>query len=63
VTRAQIKRYPVERIRLDRGGYDRTGRYWGLGAPLYRVWDNEEERFYCQEVRAPNARAARQSVL
>ncbi|MEH3064918.1 MAG: hypothetical protein PGN33_19990 [Methylobacterium radiotolerans] len=23
------------RVRLDRGGYDRGGAYWGLGAPLY----------------------------
>lgn len=31
----------VERVRLDRGGYDRRGRYWGSGAPLYRVTSDE----------------------
>jgi len=25
------------RVRLNRGGYDRHGEYWGDGAPLYRV--------------------------
>lgn len=27
----------VERIRLDRGGYDASGRYYGGGPPLFRV--------------------------
>lgn len=25
------------RVRINRGGYDRHGAYWGDGAPLYRV--------------------------
>lgn len=28
---------PAERVRLDRHGYDRHGRYFGQGAPLYFV--------------------------
>lgn len=44
----------VSRVRLDRGGYDSGGAYWGLGKPLYwvrsddgavneffRAWDRE----------------------
>ncbi len=25
----------LQRIRLDRGGYDSGGAYWGIGQPLY----------------------------
>lgn len=27
--------FTLRRIRLDSGGYDSGGAYWGLGAPLY----------------------------
>lgn len=51
-------RIRAERVRLDRGGYDRHGRYWGVGEPLYYVypWDDWGESEY---VRAPSAKAAR----
>ena len=29
-------RFYLRRVRLDRGGYDQGGAYWGIGAPLYR---------------------------
>lgn len=29
----------LERVPLNRGGYDRRGTYWGVGAPLYRYSD------------------------
>lgn len=41
----------VRRLYLDRGGYTRDGRYFGLGAPLYEAYDAEEGR-YSEEVRA-----------
>jgi hypothetical protein len=25
----------MRKIRLNQGGYDRTGAYWGIGSPLY----------------------------
>lgn len=25
----------LQKIRLNGGGYDRSGSYWGIGAPLY----------------------------
>jgi len=28
----------ADKIRLDRGGYDKSGRYWGIGLPLFRVY-------------------------
>lgn len=52
----------VERVRLDRGGYDRSGRYFGGGAPLFRVTGEQEDLYVQDLVRAPNARAARQIV-
>jgi hypothetical protein len=30
-------RVTLRRVRLDAGGYDTTGRYWGRGAPLFRA--------------------------
>ena len=29
-------RFYLQRVRLDQGGYDEGGAYWGMGAPLYR---------------------------
>jgi hypothetical protein len=56
-----IKRYAVERIWLNSGGYDRRGRYFGTGAPLYSVTDNETGKE--TEVRASSAKAARKKVI
>lgn len=30
-----------KRVRLDSGGYDMGGAYWGLGAPLYVEFNKE----------------------
>jgi hypothetical protein len=35
------KRVHLRRVRLDSGGYDRGGAYWGTGAPLFCAWDDE----------------------
>jgi hypothetical protein len=29
-------RFYLTRVRLNQGGYDRRGQYWGVGQPLYR---------------------------
>jgi hypothetical protein len=66
----------VERVRLDRGGYDSRGRYWGVGTPLYRVTSDEElppgwygskyhsryQGYIDEHVRASSARQAREKV-
>lgn len=63
----------VERVRWDRGGYDRRGRYYGNGEPAFRVTGEKKnfviarsggtEDVYVDEiVRAPNAREARRHV-
>jgi len=55
------KRFTVSRIFLTRDGYTSSGRYYGTGAPLFSVLDNEtgQER----EVRGSDAKAARQKVM
>jgi hypothetical protein len=55
------KRFTVERIRLDSGGYDSRGRYFGTGAPLFSVTDNETDK--TTEVRAGSAKLAREKVM
>lgn len=58
---ADVRRYQVERVYLDRGGYDSSGRYFGRGAPLYSVYDAEERRYLY--VRADSARRARHEAI
>lgn len=35
-------RLHLYRVRLDSGGYDNGGAYWGIGYPLYCAYDNKE---------------------
>lgn len=36
----------IEKIRLDGGGYDTGGAYWGIGNPLYCAWTNDEDELF-----------------
>ena len=38
-------RFYLRRVRLNRGGYDDTGRYWGVGQPLYRYTTDDMDEF------------------
>jgi len=53
----------LQRIRLNRGGYDRSGAYWGIGSPLYvaltTIDDNEESYHF----RARDRKHAKEIVL
>lgn len=51
----------VERVLLDELGYDHSGRYFGTGAPLFRVSSDDPQ--FDTHVRAPNATAAKQRAL
>lgn len=51
----------AERIHIDRGGYDRRGRYWGTGQKLYLVHDYQFD--INKYVRAENAKLAKDKVL
>lgn len=31
-------KFHLARAKINRGGYDASGAYWGIGAPLYRAW-------------------------
>lgn len=58
--------YTLERVKLDRGGYDGRGKYWGVGKPLFRIqtedWTDPSGRFSSGDqahFRAENLTAAR----
>lgn len=51
----------AEHVRLNQGGYDRHGRYFGQGEKLYRVTDETGYEIDVR-VRAPDAESARQKV-
>lgn len=36
----------LQRVRINSGGYDDGGAYWGLGSPLYVVMDRDGDRVY-----------------
>lgn len=36
----------LRHVRLDLGGYDKGGAYWGLGQPLWCAWNDEAEVFF-----------------
>lgn len=48
----------AEHVRLNRGGYDSRGKYWGVGPKLYRVGD--ADGVLDEYVRAPSAKVARE---
>lgn len=49
-------RIRLQRVRLDSGGYDRGGAYWGVGEPLWVAFDDEGGEKY---LRAPSREAAK----
>jgi hypothetical protein len=59
--RELVQRFEVRRIRLSSQGYDRSGRYYGTGAPLYSVYDSDTGDGY--ETRASSAEQARQRAI
>lgn len=50
----------LRRVRLDSGGYDAGGAYWGIGAPLWETLDSDGNgRIF----RAANREKAKQAIL
>ena len=50
----------LQRIRLDSGGYDSGGAYWGHGQPIWWAWsDNDEMNI---TLRAPSRESAKAKV-
>ena len=67
-TKAKPEKAPkltTERIHLDRQGYQThgyaKGKYWGVGAPLFRVFDEEGDEV--DTVRASDAKTAKAKVM
>ena len=56
-------RYHLRRIRLNSGGYDSGGAYWGLGASLYWVADQEGEGDFFRARNRDDAKAYVRSEL
>lgn len=40
--KAEGESFFLRRVYLNSGGYDTSGAYWGIGAPLYEVWNSAE---------------------
>lgn len=45
----------LARVRIDSGGYDPGGAYWGIGMNLYCAWNDDCEVYF----RAPTREAAK----
>lgn len=37
-------KFRLERVRLDSGGYDNGGAYWGHGSPLFHAWGDDGDK-------------------
>lgn len=57
---ATPRKFNLRRVRINSGGYDSGGAYWGIGAPLYwaSTVEGETEFFF----RAPGRAAAKNEV-
>jgi hypothetical protein len=51
-------KWTLQRVRIDRGGYDSGGAYWGIGQPLFWANDGESDVYF----RARNRAAAKAHV-
>ncbi len=58
--RAATSKLRTNLIRLDRGGYDSRGRYYGVGQKIYAVTDKEGDQLAI--VRARSASDAKKDV-
>ena len=50
------KKYSLRKIPLDSGGYDPEGQYYGIGKPLYRAVNLDDE--HVEEFRASTRQEA-----
>ena len=55
-----MQRFSVQRGRLNAGGYDGGGAYWGHGSPLYHIASENGEVDYF--IRASNRESAKSQV-
>ena len=50
----------LRRIKLDSGGYDNGGAYWGIGQPLWETLDQDGNGFIFRE---SNRESAKKHIL
>lgn len=55
-------KFYLNRIRLNRAGFDHAGRYWGTGAALWHAWTREDEPAVERYFRAVDRPAARETL-
>jgi len=55
------RKFTLQRVRINSGGYDSGGAYWGIGQPLY--WANCESGSIEFFFRARDRAAAKQELL
>lgn len=55
------QKFSLMKVRLDSGGYDVAGRYWGVGAALY--FYQSEDYAISGHLRAVSRDAARSEVM
>lgn len=48
----------LQRVRLDSGGYDSGGAYWGTGEPLYVATDHEDTTVFVRAMTRDGAKHA-----
>ena len=53
----------LQRIRLDSGGYDSNGTYFGFGAPLYWYAADSDDTVIDGMIRAKDRNAAKALIL
>lgn len=58
---ANEEKVRVSEVRINRGGYDSGGAYWGLGAPLY--WVRSDNGDVNEFFRAWSREAAKEKAL
>lgn len=55
--------FTLRRIRLNAGGYDRSGRYYGVGSPLYEYAADGINDDYAVDIRAADRADAKSIIL
>lgn len=58
---ANEEKVRVSEVRINRGGYDSGGAYWGIGAPLY--WVRSDNGDVSEFFRASSREGAKQKAL
>lgn len=56
-------KFHLNRIKLNRHGYDSGGRYWGTGLPLWHAWTSGDVPVFERYFRAADRPAARETLI